>query len=122
MASQPSSGRRFLDERVEELGLALAGFFAIVVIVAGASALALLAWPSQSGAYFSWDLGDPSAAALIGGLYFASVIVFADAAVRPLQQTRALTFGVLGLALPTLVFTGMNHHVFGWSRPKQWLG
>lgn len=118
MASLPSSGRRFLAERVEELGLVLAGFFAIVVVVAGASALALLTWPSHSGTYFSWDLGEPPAAALIGGLYLASVIVFADAANRPRHETRALTVGILGLAIPTLVFTAVEHTVFDWSRPQ----
>ena len=118
MASQPSRPQRFLGDRVADLGVVLTGFFAIVVLVAGGSAVALLIWPNDSGAYFSWDLGAPEAAALIGGLYLASVIVFAEAAIRPRQETRALTFGVLALALPTLVFTAANHRVFDWGRPQ----
>lgn len=118
MASLPHSARRFLVGRVAELGPVLAGFFAIVVIVAGGSAAALLVWPSNSGSYFSWNLGPAPAAALIGGLYLASVIVFATAATRPRQETRSLTFGILGLALPTLLFTAIRRDVFDWTDPQ----
>lgn len=118
MASRPSSARTFLSNRVEELGPVLAGFFAVVVVVAGGSAVALLIWPSDSGSYFSWDLGAAPSAALIGGLYLASVVVFADTAVRPRAETRTSALGTLGLVLPTLLFTALRHEVFDWSRPQ----
>lgn len=118
MASSPSSPRDALSHRISDLGLLLTGFFAIVVVVAGGSAIALLGWPSHSGTYFSWDLGAAPVAALIGGLYLASVIVFADAITRPRHETWPLRFGILGLAGPTLVLTAAQHDVFDWSRPQ----
>lgn len=108
----------FMSGRVNELGSVLAGFFAIVVIVAGGSSVALLVWPSASRTYFSWNLGPAPVAALIGGLYLASVIVFLEAATRPRQETRSVTVGVLGLALPTLLFTTVERDVFDWTRPQ----
>lgn len=118
MASLRHSARRFVVGRVAELGPVLAGFFAIVVTVAGGSAVALLVWPANSVGYFSWNLGAAPAAALVGGLYLASVVVFVAAAARPRQETRSLTVGVLGLALPTLAFTAMRHDVFDWTNPR----
>lgn len=118
MASLPDSVRRFAQERVAELGSLLAGFFLIVVAVAGGSAVALLIWPAYSNRYFSWDLGATPAAALIGGLYLASVVVFADALTRPRHETRSLSLGVLGLALPTLLATTLYHDIFNWTRPQ----
>lgn len=118
MASPPSNPREALTLRIGELGLLLTGFFTIVVVVAAGSAITLLVWPSHSGTYFSWDLGAPPIAALIGGLYLASVIIFADAVTRPRHETWPLRFGILALAGPTLGFTAAQHEVFDWSRPQ----
>lgn len=118
----PTTTRRFdsttriIASRAGDLGVVLVGFFVVVVAVAGGSAAALLIWPSGSGVYFSWDLGAESVAALIGGLYFSSVMVFAYALTRPRSETVPLTKGVLALALPTLLFTARHHDVFDWSR------
>lgn len=103
---------------LQPLGSLLTGFFLVVVFIAGGSSIALLVWPAHSDLYFSWDLGAPPIAALLGGLYLASVIVFAEALMRPRHETRSLSLGVLGLALPTLVFTGLNNAVFDWTRPQ----
>ena len=84
--------RSLLAGRVAEHGVVITGFFVVVVAVAGASSIALLVWPSHSDTYFSWDLGTPPAAATIGGLYLASVVVFAVALTRPRPETRSLSF------------------------------
>lgn len=118
MASRPNSVRPFAQGRVAELGPLLTGFFLVVVVIAGGSSVALLVWPAHSDHYFSWDLGASPAAALIGGLYLASVVVFAEALTRPRNETRSLSLGILGLALPTLLFTAVHSSVFDWTRPQ----
>lgn len=116
--------RQVAASRVRDLGVTLTVFYFVVIVVAGASAGALLGWPAHSGSFFSWDLGAPTVAATIGGLYLASVITFVVALVSPRSQTRSLNWGVLALAIPTLWFTITHHNVFDWSRPQAvaWVG
>lgn len=104
--------------RSRDLGVTLTAFHVIVIGVAGGSAIALLGWPGQSGSYFSWNLGAPSAAATIGGLYLASVATFGAALARSRSRTHSLSIGVLALALPTLLFTATHRAAFDWSRPQ----
>lgn len=104
--------------RVSELGVTLTAFYTIVIVVAGASGIALLAWPANSGSFFAWHLGAAPTAATIGALYLASVPTFAAALVRPRRETRSLNRAVLALAVPTLWFTLVHRDVFDWSRPQ----
>ena len=86
-------------------GGATAALLVIVVVAAGASGAALLIAPGETDRYFSWTLRPPAAAALIGGFYLASAVVFAVALALPWSQVRTLVVGVYGLAVPTLVLT-----------------
>lgn len=106
------------ERRLRDLGIALTAFWVVVIAVAGGSAFALLGWPAHSRSYFSWDLGEPPAAATIGGLYLASVATFGAALMRSRSQVRSLSIGVLALALPTLWFTVIHRSVFDWTRPQ----
>jgi hypothetical protein len=87
-----------------------------VVVAAGASGVALLAAPGSTDRYFSWTLRPPGAAALIGGFYLASAVVFGWGLTLPRRQVRALLIGVLGLAVPTLVLTIVHDEVFNFGR------
>jgi hypothetical protein len=98
------------------LGPLAAAFCAIVVLAAGGSALALLVAPDRTRDYFSWTLRPPAAAALIGGFYLASAVVFGWALLLPWRQVRPLIVGVLGLAVPTLVLTLVHDEVFDFGR------
>jgi hypothetical protein len=91
-------------------------FLAIVVVAAGISGVVLLAFPGSTGRYFSWALGPPPAASLVGGFYVASAVAFAWAVTLPWSQVRPLLFGVLGLAVPTLVLTIVHDEVFDFGR------
>ena len=86
------------------------------MVAAGASGVALLAWPGSTDRYFSWTLRPPAAAALIGGFYLASAFAFGWGLGLPRRQARALLLGVLGLAGPTLVLTVVHDEVFDFGR------
>jgi hypothetical protein len=95
-----------------------------VVVAAGASGVALLVAPGSTDRYFSWTLRPPAAAALIGGFYLASAVVFAWGLTLPRRPARALLVGVLGLAVPTLVLTAVHDDVFDFGRWQAlaWVG
>ena len=95
-----------------------------MVVAAGASGTALLVAPGSTHRYFSWTLRPPGAAALIGGFYLASAVVFTWALTLPRRQARALMVGVLGLAVPTLVLTVVHDEVFDFDRWQAlaWVG
>jgi hypothetical protein len=59
----------------------------------------LLVAPGSTGRYFSWTLRPRAAAAVIGGLYVASAIVFAWALTASRRQARPLVVGILGLRM-----------------------
>lgn len=106
-----------LKQRLEAgPGLAVGGFFTVVVVIAGVAAIGLLALPGSTRWYFSWTLRQHWAAALIGGLYLASTFAFGWALTRRPAETRALSFAVVGLAAPTFVFTMKHLKVFDFSR------
>jgi hypothetical protein len=104
---------RASDERTDRR---VAAFCWIVVVAAGVSAIALLVAPGSTDRYFSWTLQPDEAAAVIGGLYLASAVVFAWALTLPWRQVRPLFVGVLGLAVPTLVLTIVHDQVFDFGR------
>ena len=91
--------------------------FAIVAVVAGLVGVVMLAAPGSTGDYFSWAIGPPPLAALVGGFYVASTVVFGLAIKRSWIAVRGLVAAVLGLTLPTLVATLVHSEVFDFSRP-----
>ena len=90
--------------------------FLIVAVVAGLVGLVMLIDPGSTDDYFSWALGPPPLASLVGGLYVASSLVFGVASSRAWGEVRGLVVAVLGLTLPTLVATLVHAEVFDFSR------
>jgi hypothetical protein len=95
------------------------GFF-VVALAAGISGAALLVFPSGTSEFFSWALGPPPLAALVGGFYLASAVVFAVAVRLPPDQVRSLLAASLALTLPTLVATPLHLGVFDFGRWQAW--
>lgn len=92
---------------------------ALVALAAGLVGVIMVVAPSKSGTYFSWALGPPAVAAMVGGFYIASAIVFGWAAARePWPGLHGLCVAVLGLSLPTLAATAHFHDVFDFGRPQ----
>lgn len=100
----------------QRLGPLAVAFLVIVVLAAGVTGAVLLAAPGETDDYFSWTLRPSGAAALIGGLYLASALVFGVAMGLPWSQVRPMVIGVLGLAVPTLVLTAIHDEVFDFTR------
>jgi hypothetical protein len=98
------------------LGTPVTAFLVIVAVASGVTGVAVLAVPGSTGRYFSWALRPAGAAALIGGFYVASAIVFAWALTLPWSQVHPLVVGVFGLALPTLALTAVHDEVFDFGR------
>ena len=53
---------------------------ALVALAAGIVGVAMLVAPGSTGRYFSWALGPPPLAALVGAFSVASTLVFGAAA------------------------------------------
>lgn len=98
---------------------ARAGFGA-VVLAAAVSGLALLIAPASTGQFFSWGLGPPPLAALVGGLYLASAVTFGFALRLPWRGVRSLLAASVALTTPTLVFTLVHIDVFDMGRWQAW--
>jgi hypothetical protein len=94
--------------------------FGAVVAAAGVSGVALLAFPSSTGDFFSWKLAPPPLASLIGGLYVASSVVFGMALVLPWRQVRSLVAASFVLTAPTFVATMVHLEVFDLHRWQAW--
>jgi hypothetical protein len=90
--------------------------FAIVAVVAGIVGIVMLVAPGSTGDYFSWELGPPPLASLVGGLYVASTVVFGLAIAQAWGAVRGLVAAVLALTLPTLAATLIHSEVFDFSR------
>jgi hypothetical protein len=90
--------------------------FAAVVVAAGVSGLALLIWPDETGEFFSWGLGPPPLASLVGGLYLASAVTFAVAVRLPWRYSRSLVAASVALTAPTLISTLVHLDVFDFGR------
>jgi hypothetical protein len=99
-------------------GLLLARWLcALVALAAGFVGILMLIAPASTGRYFSWVLGPAPLAALVGGCYVASAVVFGWAAAREQWAgRRGLCVAVFGLTLPTLAATARHHDVFDFSR------
>lgn len=91
-----------------------------VGIAAGISGLALLAVPSATGDYFAWGLAPAPLAALIGGFYLASSVVYLNGARASWPAARVLIVGILGLTLPIFVATLIDLEVFDFGRLAAW--
>jgi hypothetical protein len=91
--------------------------FAIVAVVAGPVGVIMLIAPDETDRYFSWPIGPPPAAAIVGGFYIASAVVFGWAALRAdWAEMRPLCVGVFALTIPTLIATFRHEEVFDFSR------
>ncbi|HEX6235249.1 MAG TPA: hypothetical protein VFZ63_19125 [Jiangellaceae bacterium] len=101
--------------RSGSLTAARAGF-ASVVVAASVSGLALLVWPDETGEFFSWGLGPPPLASLVGGLYLASAVTFGVAIRLPWRYARSLVAASVALTVPTLIATFIHLDVFDFSR------
>ena len=94
-----------------------------LLAVAVASALtgaALFTFPDATRVYFAWELGPPPLAALVGGFYLASAVMFAVAARLPHEQVRSLLAASLALTLPTLAAIPLHLGSFDFSRWQAW--
>jgi hypothetical protein len=80
------------------------------------SGLALLVWPDETGEFFSWGLGPPPLASLVGGLYLASAVTFGVAIRMPWSYARSLVAASVALTVPTLIATLIHLDVFDFSR------
>ena len=90
---------------------------ALVALAAGLVGCVMLVLPRSTGRYFSWSLGPPSLAALVGAFYVASAVVFGWAAAREQWRgQRGLCIAVFGLSLPALVATARHRDVFDFGR------
>lgn len=105
--------------RAPALTTARAGFGA-VVLAAGVSGLALVIWPDATDGFFSWGLGPPPLASLVGGLYLASAVTFAAAMRMPWRCARSLVAASVALTAPTLVATFAHLDVFDFGRWQAW--
>ena len=94
--------------------------FAAVVLAAGAAGLALLVFPGSTARFFSWGLGPPPLASLVGGFYVASSLVFGVAMTRPRGEMRALLAAAFALTAPTFVATMIHLEVFDLGRWQAW--
>jgi hypothetical protein len=90
---------------------------ALVALAAGIVGVAMLVAPGSTGRYFSWALGPPPLAALVGAFYVASTLVFGAAAVwAGWPGLRILCAAVFALTLPTLAATARHQDVFDFGR------
>ena len=96
--------------------LVLAG----VALAAGITGLVLLALPADSSNYFSWGLDPPPLAALIGGSYVASLLVFGMALRASWVEVRGLVVATLALTLPMLAATFVHLDAFDFGRWQAW--
>lgn len=98
------------------LRLLLAG----VALAAGVTGVVLLIAPVDTGSYFSWGLDPPPLAALIGGSYVASLLVFGLALRASWLAVRGLVMGTLALTLPMVASTFTHLGVFDFGRWQAW--
>lgn len=105
--------------RTPALTTARAGFGAVVA-AASVSGLALMIWPEEAGRFFSWGLGPPPLASLVGGLYLASAVTFAVAMRLPWRSARSLVAASVVLTTPTLIATFAHLGVFDFDRWQAW--
>lgn len=91
-----------------------------VALAAGVTGVVLLTSPADTAGYFSWELEPAPLAALIGGSYVASLLVFGVALRASWVEVRGLAIGTLALTLPMLVSTLTHLGVFDFDRWQAW--
>jgi hypothetical protein len=109
-AAPPEAPTRPAAERVLLVALL------IVAVAAGIAGVVMLVIPGNTDDYFAWALAPEPLAAIVGGLYVASAIVFGAAAATRWPAGRGLCAGALALTLPTLAATIAHRDVFDFSR------
>ena len=88
----------------------------IVAVAAAIAGVLMLIVPGDTEDYFAWALAPSPLAAIVGGLYVASAVVFGTAAGTRWPAGRGLCVGALALTLPTLAATIAHRDVFDFSR------
>jgi hypothetical protein len=89
----------------------------VVAAVAGVAGTVMLVAPEDTDRYFSWPIGPPPLAALVGGFYLASAATFGLLALRrDWPASRGICFGILAFTLPTLAATVRHRDLFDWDR------
>lgn len=91
-----------------------------MALAAGVTGVVLLISPADTAGYFSWDLEPAPLAALVGGSYVASLLVFGVALRASWVEVRGLVIGTLALTLPILVSTFTHMGVFDFDRWQAW--
>ena len=73
--------------------------------------------PDATERYFSWPIGPPPLAALVGAFYLASAFLFALLARQDdWLAVRGVCFGILAFTLPTVAATIRHADLFDWGR------
>jgi hypothetical protein len=94
--------------------------FLVLALAAGLVGLALLAFPGSTATFFSWGLAPPPLAALAGGAYLGSAIVYAAALLRPHADVSGLVAGAALLSASVLVVTVLHLGQFDFGRLQTW--
>lgn len=90
---------------------------AVVAVVAGLAGTVMLAIPEDTDRYFSWPIGPPPLASLVGGFYLASALTFAVLGLRgDWPASRGVCFGIVAFTLPTAAATLRHRDLFDWGR------
>lgn len=93
------------------------GACAVVAVVAGLAGTVMVVAPQDTDRYFSWPIGPPPLAALVGAFYLASALTFAVLGLRgDWRASRGICFGILAFTLPTLGATLRHRDLFDWTR------
>jgi hypothetical protein len=94
--------------------------YGAVAVAAGLSGIALLAFPSTTADWFAWGLAPVPLAALIGGFYLASSVIYGLGARAGWRAGRVLAIGILALSVPIFVATLVDLEVFDMGRLPAW--
>ena len=94
--------------------------YGAVAVAAGLSGIALLASPSTTADWFAWGLAPVPLAALIGGFYLASSVIYGLGARAGWRAGRVLAIGILALSVPIFVATLVDLEVFDMGRLPAW--
>jgi hypothetical protein len=88
----------------------------VLVAAAGVTGVALLVLPGATPQLFSWGLAPRPVAALVGGCYLASAVVFAGAVPAGRRASRSLVAAALVFATTTVVVSWAHTDVFDLDR------
>ena len=94
--------------------------FLMLVLAAGLIGLALLAVPEATGAFFAWEVKPAPLAALAGGVYVGSAIVYAAGLRVPLAAVRSLLAAAVALSVSVFAITLAHLDIFDLGRLQAW--